>query len=171
MWNDNNKKIHSGGFTLLEVIIILGVFLIFFAGTLEIFRVKLRAEEKYKSRIITTYLARALMDEILTQAFEETTFGPDSGETTRLDFDDVDDYHGYGTSGEECPPLNMQGHSLDGTGNLPNYADFCREVSVEYVNETMISSGTPTDYKKVTVTATHPSIPDVVLEGVKVNTP
>jgi len=171
MWNDSNKKMRVCGFTLLEVIIILGIFLVFFVGILEVFRVKLKAEEKYKSRIIAAYLARALMDEILTQAFGETAFGPDSGETTRLDFDDTDDYHGYGTSGEECPPLDMRGNPLDGTANLPNYSDFCRQVSVEYVNETMISSGGPTDYKKVTVTATHPSIPDVILEGIKVNTP
>ncbi len=72
-------------------------------------------------------LAEAMMEEVLTLPYHDpgggVTLGPDSGETTRQDFDDVDDYHGYE---EEAGALT------DAEGNL--YADlyqrFNRRVSV-----------------------------------------
>lgn len=74
-------------------------------------------------------LATDLMSEILRQPFEDasgnTGIGPDSGESSRSQFDDVDDYHGF----TESPPTDGNGTTIDGSEG------FTRLVTVEYLNQ------------------------------------
>jgi MSHA pilin protein MshD len=72
-------------------------------------------------------LAEAMMEEVLVLPYDDpgggVTIGPDDGETTRQDFDDIDDYHGFSEAADAL---------ADAEGNL--YADlyqrFNRRVTV-----------------------------------------
>jgi type II secretory pathway pseudopilin PulG len=94
-------------------------------------------------------LARALMAEILRQAYQEPSgavFGPETGEViagSRAAFDDVDDYHNW----SECPPRNK-----DGT-ILPNLSWCRRSVVVEYVSPADLRQTVATNQgvKRITV--------------------
>ncbi len=95
-------------------------------------------------------LAQQLMSEILQADYvepdESPVFGPEAGETggTRGAFDDVDDYHGWTAS----PP-----QAKDGTA-LPGRADWERSVTVERVNEDLLTQVVDVDkgVKRITVT-------------------
>ena len=85
----------------------------------------------------TTYVAEELMEEIRSKEYDDPDqtpgFGPESGETDRSSYDDVDDYNGY--------------------SDIPT-AGYTRLVTVEYAQlsgSTWESAAGTTDYKKVTV--------------------
>jgi len=98
-------------------------------------------------------LARQLLVEVLTAAYVDPNgapvFGPETGETTRADFDDVDDYNGW----SECPPRRQ-----DGTA-MADLAGWRRSVSVQYVNVDNPDqvAGSDTGLKRVTVTVIDPA--------------
>lgn len=96
-------------------------------------------------------LAKQLMTEIQQASYQEPVdtaiFGPEAGENTgtRSAFDDVDDYHNY----SESPPKAKDGASLT------EYGGWSRQVAVEYVNPTSLSSaGSDLGLKRITVTVT-----------------
>ncbi len=74
-----------------------------------------------------TQLAQAMMEEILAQPYNDpegaTGFGADAAETSRADFDNIDDYHGL---------TETTGTISDKNGNAyPNeYASFGRNVTI-----------------------------------------
>lgn len=74
-----------------------------------------------------TELADAMMEEILALPYDDpngaSTPGPEAGESTRADFDNIDDYHNYGESA---------GAIVDKTGNSypTEYDSFARSVTV-----------------------------------------
>ena len=95
-------------------------------------------------------LAAELLTEILDEAYEDAggspVFGRESGESggDRVDFDDVDDYHGWSST----PPEDRSGIAL------PNSTNWQRDVTVEFVepNSPSTVSGTDQGLKRVTVT-------------------
>lgn len=96
-------------------------------------------------------LAADLMAEIQTQRFEDPTsatgsFGTEAGETTRLDFDDVDDYNGL----DETPPRARDGTHL----SAPDYGGFHRKVAVvnvDIMDFTSNQANGTTPAKRITV--------------------
>lgn len=76
-------------------------------------------------------LAVGLMEEILALPYDDpegaTTIGPDAGESTRADFDNIDDYAGF---------TEAAGSVADATGTTYDaaYAGFARSVTVEAAN-------------------------------------
>ncbi len=135
-------------------------------------------------------LGQSYMDEIMGRRFDENSnprgvppcrpaspctaegsFGPDTGETERIEYDDVDDYDGLdegdGSVGD-APLLDAEGNERVGYGN------FRVQVSVRYLN---IGAGgeeenlgvnandlnNETDAKLVTVTVSYRTRP----EGIK----
>jgi len=91
-----------------------------------------------------TFYAQELMEEIKSKRFDENitppwsaTLGPNSGESGRASFDDVDDFNGY----SDTPA----------TG-------YTRTVAVNYAalsGSTWTVSGTSTDFKQITVVINH----------------
>ena len=91
-----------GGLALLSVLM-----LIFFSSS----GVQYDTKRSNEAVITATGVAQSLIEEIAAKAFDEKTisvtlnktdsltlansFGPDAGETNRLLFDDIDDYHHY----------------------------------------------------------------------------
>ena len=89
------------------------------------------------------------MAEIMQQAYLDPTsptFGPESGESTRLQFNDVDDYNGW----KESPPQNRDG------SNIPGYTGWKRKVKVQWADPLTLSTSGSSDtgLKLITVTVT-----------------
>jgi len=172
MEQNSRKYTANRGFTLIEIIVsivimglALGVLVPFYNA------VSHSPDPVIRERAIA--LGQALMDEIMAKRWDENTpmgggplltgessrgsgspaasLGPD-GES-RIDYDDVDDYHG----------LNENGTFSDQNGNsfsLPNYS---RQVSVRYIASSAnpIDQNTPaaagaTDSKLAVVSVTSP---------------
>lgn len=95
-------------------------------------------------------LASQLMAEIMACRYKEPietpVFGREASEssTSRTNWDDVDDYHGWSAS----PPQDRNGNPLQ------NSAGWQREVVVEWIDVTnpSVVSGTDQGVKRITVT-------------------
>ena len=96
-------------------------------------------------------LAQDLLEEILSlpaiDPNDNTVLGPDVGQTTRTDFDNIDDFHGY---------VELPGAIADFAGNL--YGDesqvFTRSVTVSAGNESISGIGAVAVGWVVTITVT-----------------
>lgn len=167
------------GLTFLEIVIALFLFAVAMLGFLQIFNTALDASHRATQEIIATNLARGLMAEIMSKNFEEPgsdpanppSLGPDSGELSRSDYDDVDDWYAGGLW-SESPPVTVGGDPMDGTvPGVPNYSGFTRSVNVGYCtidgSNNIIPDPGPTEYKHITVTASGPYVRDVIVDEVK----
>lgn len=102
-------------------------------------------------------LAQELIREILAQGYSDptdpnaTSWGLESGETTRATFDDLDDYSGW----TESPVKNAAGTALTG------YTGWTRSVIVQLLNKndySVLSAGlTDQGLRAITVTVTSPT--------------
>ncbi|MCK7471177.1 MAG: prepilin-type N-terminal cleavage/methylation domain-containing protein [Desulfomicrobium escambiense] len=126
------------GFSLIEVVITIVIVSIAVTGVITVFLTATQKGIDPVLEIKSVELGQALMDEIMLKRYDESTPegggrildptaipGPESGETTRMDFDDIDDYHGY-TDGGTNPVLDQIGHPV------PGYSGFQRTVEVGY---------------------------------------
>lgn len=103
--------------------------------------------------VYASRLGEELAEEILARAYEEpsgsASLGPDTGESSRADFDDIDDYHGYS---EAAGSLLL----FDGTDHDSELQEYSRSVTVTAstldISDTISVSG-----KLVVVTVTYPS--------------
>ncbi len=63
------------------------------------FNIGAQSETEDARRTLAMHLSRELMEEIISKPFDDPegggALGPDSGETSRLYFDNIDDYDGY----------------------------------------------------------------------------
>ncbi len=104
--------------------------------------------------IRATALAQDLLEEILTLPYHDpdgaSAPGPETGETSRLAFDNVDDFHGY---------IEAPGGITDFTGNL--YATdaqvFSRSVSVSSTPQAITAFAATINGITVTVTVADPA--------------
>jgi MSHA pilin protein MshD len=113
-----------------------------------------RDRQAASERRQATFLAEQLMTEILQCYYKDPasgsgTLGPDTGETSRASYNDVDDYDGLTNS----PPKSRDGATLSG------YAGWQRKVTVEWVDPANPASHSNTDLglKRITVKVTPPS--------------
>jgi MSHA pilin protein MshD len=154
------------GFTLVEslisVLIVSGVLV----GALGAFGAIGRARQNQVDRTLGYALADQLLAEIMQCYFKDpetagTSIGPDSGEATRAQYDDVDDYDGLSTT----PPTLRDGTSLT------EYAGWTRSVSVICVKpdapDTAINVGDAQVLKRITVTVKSPRGVTITLRGLR----
>jgi len=100
-------------------------------------------------------LARQLLDEIVSRPFEDPTdfsrtLGPEADETSRKDFDNVDDYHGY--TDQTLSAKLLDGSALPWSGG----ETYQRAVSVEYRQTPAGSAVSSGDFAMVTARVTLP---------------
>ena len=98
-------------------------------------------------------LAEVLLEEVLSKPYTDPegdiVLGPDAGESTRLDFDAVDDFHGYS---ESAGALADQAGSAYPT----EYQVFERSVSVVPTTNSVLLLGGDHDGVQITVTVSEP---------------
>lgn len=156
----------AAGFTLIELIVTIVVTAIALTGLgVGLLTASRNSADPIVSMRAAT-LAQAYLDEILSKRFDENTesggvtrcgetgqlactvtLGAEAGET-RVNFDDVDDYHGL----NESPPSNTLGVAET------NYDGFRVQISVSYAG-TDFASGfalSQPALKKITLTVTAP---------------
>ncbi len=145
------------GFTLIEATIAIVIVSVMLVTSLHTFGSLARGRQIVAERYSAAGLASQLISEIVLNSYDEPNetfaFGPEASETggTRVNFDDVDDYHGWTAS----PPQENDGTAISGL------TDWQRSVTVQYVSATdpNTASGTDQGLKQITVTVTHPDGP------------
>lgn len=156
------------GFTLLESLLAAVVLAMVVAAITLPFTAGARSQQAEARQTLGTSLAEELMEEILQKPFEEpddadqvaedeSAFGPDAGESSRADFDAIDDYHGYTEAAG-----SVQG--ADGSAVTdPAAAGLSRHASVAYV---YVSGQNPADdpsFMRVVVEVRYQNQPIVTL--------
>jgi Tfp pilus assembly protein PilV len=116
-------------------------------------------------------LARQLLDEIQTLAYEDTdgspVFGVETGEATspatRAQFDDIDDYDTWTSS----PPQDKAGNAL------AEYSGWSRSVTVKKLaasnHAALVSGATDEGLREILVTATSPTGESTTLRAWRTN--
>jgi MSHA pilin protein MshD len=147
------------GFTLVELIVLIVVIGIAVAGVLLVFQNTVRGSANPQIYKQALAIGEAMLDEVLV-----ASYNPVAGGGTRANFNDVDDYAGFTTTGGMT---DMQGTAIPGLG------DYNVAVAVNLVT---LNDGDPAladvaESKRVTVTVTvagHPEM-TVTLEGYRLN--
>jgi prepilin-type N-terminal cleavage/methylation domain-containing protein len=166
-WAPSRRFRPASGFTLVEVIISVLIVGILFTAALQAAAAARVADYLVANRNRGALLAQGLMDEITQKAYKNPTlpvFGPESGETSRSAFNDVDDYHNW----SESPPQNPDGTSV------PDYTNWTRTVTVEWVPSTDLTgpaSASETGLKRITVTVKFKDKPVASVVALRANAP
>ena len=124
------------GMTLVEALMASTLLAMGASAVLLPFNIGAQSETEDARRTLAMHLARELMEEIISKPFDDPEGGggrgPDSGESSRLYFDNIDDYDGYrdgyGETISEIVGMKnqvIQGVAIDGLH---------RDVSVEYMH-------------------------------------
>ncbi len=120
-----------GGFTLVEAIIATALLVLVAAAVLQPFQIAATLRDDEAHRTSATFLAEQLLEEILAKPFYDpqgdSAPGPETGESVRGDYDNVDDYHGH---------VEATGTLTDVTGQAIDDSigrDLSRTATVEYV--------------------------------------
>lgn len=149
-----NQQVHrSRGFSLAEVLIASAILSFVTLGIVQAVSAGQSRTLDALKRTRAQALAEVLLEEILAKPYAEpegeTSFGPDTGETVRADFDNVDDYHGY---------LESAGVLADHSGAVyPNdYQSLERSVSVVAVTNSVADLGGDHAGLQVTVSVSEP---------------
>lgn len=139
------------GFSLFEVTVSAMLVGFIFVAAGKSVSTSIMSQRKVADRAKAAWLADALIAEIQPQSYMEpgassSTITRETGETntSRSNYDDVDDYHNWSDS----PPQNE-----DGT-TIPNLTGWYRTCTVQWVtlNNIATTSASETGVKKVIVT-------------------
>jgi MSHA pilin protein MshD len=159
------------GFTLVEMTITIVILAIALVGVASMVGLGTSNSANTLVQTRAVALAESYLDEILGRRFDERSaasgldpcfglsggdkcsdevdFGPDGGESSRDEYDDVDDYDGLKEGDGEVPPIA----DAEGATRV-EYTNFHVEVSVRYAGDDPVLGLTETDAKLVTVTVT-----------------
>ena len=143
----------AAGFTLAESLLAAVLLLAAISAIVLPFAAGARAEQADARMCLAVNLAQGMMEEILAKPFDDpqgaSTPGPETGETRRSRFDNMDDYHGYAESA---------GQIADANGVVIRTAvsgDLSRWVSAQYVYVSGQDTGQPATFVRVTVTVAY----------------
>ena len=159
MCSRRGARSRAAGFTLAEIILLIVVLAIAFAGIVAVYQTTLRGSADPQVRRQSIAIAQSLMDEILAQPFTPPSggFSGPATQANRPQFDDVNDYNGFSTAGI---------FAIDGTpiAGLGGYS-----VSV-VVTPTALGTAPAPDSLRVTISVTAPLAGyDFTLDGYKLN--
>lgn len=147
------RKHHARGFTLAEVLLASAILSFITLGIVQAVAAGQSQTLDSLKRSRADALAEVLMEEILSKPYadpdETGAIGPEGDESSRTDFDNVDDYHGL---------LESAGAIADHAGSAyPTlYQVFDRSVSVVAVTNSVADLGGDHTGVQVTVTVSEP---------------
>lgn len=177
------SRFKQQGVTLIELVVVIVILAIALYGVTTSLSGALSRSADVVPQTRALALAQSYLDEILAKRFDEHSvprgippcisnctdeadFGPDGGETSRDEFDDVDDYDGLDEGFEQASALqDAEGNNRSG------YDEFRVRVAVRYlelggggVEENLTAElndlTDAQDAKLITVTVSHASEPD-----------
>ena len=137
----------SGGFTLVEIVLLIAVVGAALVGVLLVFQNTVRASADPQVRKQALAIAEGLLDEILLTSYD--SLGASAG---RANFDDVHDYATYTTSG------GMKDINDAAIAGLENY-------NVTGITVALTPLGGVAEAKRITVTVTGPQGFVATLDG------
>lgn len=127
-----------GGFTFIEVVVILAVSALAITGIIIGFHEGVEGLALQRDLRSATVLAEDLMHEIRAKSFA----GPRTLGSDRRNFDDVSDYDGWSRS----PPETIEGVAMS------DCAGFRRSATVTEVRDDLVTQGpTNSSFKRITV--------------------
>lgn len=153
MHRRNSGAQRCRGFSLAEVLIASSILSFVTLGIVQAVSAGQARTLDALKRSRAQALADVLLEEILSKPYAdpegETGFGPDTGETVRASFDNVDDYHGS---------LESIGMLADHAGSLysDDYQSLERSVSIVSVINSVASLGGDHAGLQVTVSVNEP---------------
>jgi MSHA pilin protein MshD len=146
----------QSGITIIEMIITIVILSVALVGITQMISTGLRSSADTLTETRAVALAQSYLDEIFGKRFDdasnprgippcrsnctlESLFGPedgqggrpDSGEDDRVDFDDVDDYHGLYEGWGQLAPFDVL-RDAEGVARA-GYENFSVEISVRYL--------------------------------------
>jgi prepilin-type N-terminal cleavage/methylation domain-containing protein len=156
-------------FTMVEVVVSVVIVGLLLAASLRAVGLSAIMQYRITEHTRSSAMARALMAEIVQQAYSDPgaspVFGPESGES-RDTFDDVDDYDGL----VDSPPLTREGTKLP----LPKGGVWRRIVEVKWVDPLTLAVASPqaeTGVKMITVTVKHNHVTLATVTAIRTNAP
>jgi len=153
------------GFSLIEVAVsslLVGSVLVAALSTVgAVLRFRSTTSDTARGALLATDLLAEIQSQPYSDPNQTPVFGRESGETTRSQFDDVDDYHNWA----ETPPANRPGTSLSG------FAGWSRSVTVVRAqrNSPSLNSGTDEGLKRIKITVLKNGVTIQVIEALKAN--
>lgn len=150
----------TGGFSLPELLLLIVVFAIGLAGVLLVFNTAVVGSPEPIVRKQAMAAAESMLEEILLMPFSNPAGGWSgaASQANRANFDDVQDYNGFTTTGI---------HAIDGSAPIAGLSNYTLSVAV---SGTALGSVPAVDSLRVTVTVTGPRIA-YALDGYKLNIP
>jgi MSHA pilin protein MshD len=155
----SSRRSREIGFTLFEIIFLIVILAIAFAGITLVYMTTLRGSADPQVRKQSTAIAESLMDEILAKPFNNPPGGFSGAATqaNRPNFDDVSDYNTFATTGI----FAIDGSAITGLGSY--------NVAVA-VTTSALGAVPAADSLLVTVTVTAPLAGfSFALDGYKLN--
>lgn len=151
---------HGGGFSLPELLLLIVVFAIGLAGVLLVFNTAVLGSPEPIVRKQAMAAAESMLEEVLLMPFDNPSGGWSGAATqaNRANFDDVQDYNGFSTTGI---------HAIDGSSPIAGLDTYSLSVSVA---NAALGSVPAADALRVTVTVVGPRI-SYALDGYKVKLP
>ncbi|MBL4701346.1 MAG: prepilin-type N-terminal cleavage/methylation domain-containing protein [Phycisphaeraceae bacterium] len=135
------KNRHQSGFTMLEVLIATTIMsFAVIAVTQAVAVAQMQTYEALHDNRATT-LAEAFLEEVVSKAYADPAggtpddLGPETGETTRILYDNIDDYHGFTRDTIKLEPDVI----TDIAGNVYpiTYQKFSVNISTTYTTITL----------------------------------
>jgi MSHA pilin protein MshD len=151
------------GFSLIEVAIssiLVGSILVAAMSTVgAVLRFRSSTSDSARAALLATDLLAEIQNQTYSDPNQTPVFGKESGETTRSQFDDVDDYDGW----TESPPKNRSGTNLTG------FTGWARSVSVVRAqrNSPMQTAGSDEGLKRIRITVSKNSVTLQTIDALK----
>ena len=143
------KLRRPAGFTLLEVLIASSILAFTTLALVQAVSAGQSQTLDALRRARGTALAEAMLEEVLSKPYAdpqgETTIGPDTGESARADFDNLDDYHGLSEAADAIA-------DADGVVYPQPYQRYTRQVTVESETLDIAALGGARQGMRITVT-------------------
>ena len=165
-----SRKTARRAFTIVEAVVATAIVAGMCVTALTTVAFSVHYQGKAADRAVGGFLAQAMIDEIVSQAYQDPNYpndplGPDPGESTsvRAAWNDVDDYNGWSES-----PLQNKDGSI-----IPNTTGWQRSVVVAWVQTSnpAATSATETGCKRITVTVTHNGFTVATRSALRTNAP